>query len=77
MQKKRTKIELKSNLKLLESFVYDLTDVKVIQTAIEGNADYLVTDNISDFSKSYTRADGNNGSTIKPRKFLNILGIRK
>lgn len=74
---KSTKVELESNPKLHESYINDITDIQVIQTAIDGNADYIITDNISDFSKSFIRADGNEGATIKPRIFLNILGIHK
>ncbi len=71
------KVEVKDKLLEGQELVRDLNDIKVIQTAIEGEADFLVTNNIHDFSKYFITKSGKKGETIKPRKFLNILGIRK
>ena len=74
---KSEKIEIKDILSEIQEFVKDKSDIKVMRTAIEGEADYLVTDNIRDFAKYFITKAGKKAETIKPRKFLNILGISK
>lgn len=74
---KSEKVELGDKSIDNQEFVRDLSDIKVMQTAINGEADFLVTNNIHDFQKYFIAKSGKEGETIKPRKFLNILGISK
>jgi putative PIN family toxin of toxin-antitoxin system len=74
---KSTKVEFENGLSTGQELVRDFSDSKVMQTAIEGDADFLVTSNIHDFSKYFITKSGKKGETIRPRKFLNILGISK
>lgn len=71
------KVELISNSSLIDNLVKDKTDIKVMYTAVDGNADFIVTNNIRDFSKTFSTRNGTIGEVIKPRKFLTILGIKK
>lgn len=74
---KSEKVELKDILSECQELVRDLSDIKVMQTAIEGEADFLVTNNSHDFSKYFITKSGKKGKVIKPREFLNSLGISK
>jgi putative PIN family toxin of toxin-antitoxin system len=69
------KVDLITDSSTIIPLVKDKTDMKVMQTAIDGNADFIVTDNIRDFSKKFLTRNGTIGEVIKPRKFLAILGI--
>lgn len=71
------KVDLISNSSIIIPLVKDKTDIKVMHTAVEGNADFIVTNNIGDFSKNFLTRNGTIGEVIKPRKFLTILGIKK
>ena len=74
---KSEKVELEDKSIECQELVRDLSDIKVMQTAMDGDADFLVTSNIHDFSKYFITNSGKKGETIRPRKFLNILGISK
>lgn len=70
------KVDLITNSSAIIPLVKDKTDMKVMHTAVDGNADFIVTNNIEDFSKKFLTRNGTIGEVIKPRKFLAILGIR-
>ena len=46
---KSTKVEIENSFSTEQEFVRDLSDSKVMQTAIEGDANFLVTNNIHNF----------------------------